>query len=750
MEITARHHITRHHINRHCTPRHRPRASRTGAGRLTSRFLRSGLIFVLVLAASLASSVRAQSPFAISNLEVATGARFTRDWLVFRRPEFGGEPRDLNEDGDTEDEVFHLRKLETGAVVNLRLSASSFRIFLDVLVLCVRERDEGNEDLNEDGDSGDLVLHIVDLGEDVPEARNLELAATPVGLFGSRIVLAVREAEQGGRDLNGDGDAGDEVLHLLDPRTGIVENLGVSAAAPTPTGRLLALNVREADQGGVDLNDDGDVGDAVLHLLDPETGELRNLRLPPSRALGPRVVSGKWLVFPVDEVQHGERDLNGDGDTGDSVFHVVNLETGDTVNLERSGAGLRVFRDWIAFTVDDPSGGWLHVQNLETGAIHEVRGRVFVFGTRVIYSREESSGDGGDLNGDGDTEDSVLQVLTLDTGTTTNTGLAATSPRLFLRSIAVQVDETAQGGKDLNGDGDTADAVLHLWNLENETSTNLEVAAAEFFFFGRWIAMQVSEAANGGKDLNDDGDGEDTVLHLRDLESGMTTNLAVAAVAPRAAGRSLFFEVDEGAQGEGDLNGDGDAKDLVLHILEVGDLTVTNLEIATDLGGRIYLFGSQLVFEVLESAHGARDLNGDGDATDRVVHVRDLDTGRTVNLGLATNLKSLFPVFRGGTRIYLWVVEADHGRDLDGDGEATKAILHELDLDPDTPVVPVAAFRRGDTDASGVVDISDPIYNLTFQFVGGIDPPPVPGEKECGPDPTDDDRTCDAYPQEKC
>ena len=34
---------------------------------------------------------------------------------------------------------------------------------------------------------------------------------------------------------------------------------------------------------------------------------------------------------------------------------------------------------------------------------------------------------------------------------------------------------------------------------------------------------------------------------------------------------------------------------------------------------------------------------------------------------------------------------------------------------------PPEGFRRGDTDASGVVDISDPIFNLTFQFVGGID-----------------------------
>ncbi len=57
-----------------------------------------------------------------------------------------------------------------------------------------------------------------------------------------------------------------------------------------------------------------------------------------------------------------------------------------------------------------------------------------------------------------------------------------------------------------------------------------------------------------------------------------------------------------------------------------------------------------------------------------------------------------------------------------------------------------------DVDDSGVVDISDPIYNLTFQFVGGIEPPPSPGEKKCGPDPAvpADDLGCAAYPQERC
>jgi hypothetical protein len=53
--------------------------------------------------------------------------------------------------------------------------------------------------------------------------------------------------------------------------------------------------------------------------------------------------------------------------------------------------------------------------------------------------------------------------------------------------------------------------------------------------------------------------------------------------------------------------------------------------------------------------------------------------------------------------------------------------------------VSFACLDAADVDDSGIVDISDPIYNLTFQFVGGgIAPPSAPGPKDCGPDPTPD------------
>lgn len=53
-----------------------------------------------------------------------------------------------------------------------------------------------------------------------------------------------------------------------------------------------------------------------------------------------------------------------------------------------------------------------------------------------------------------------------------------------------------------------------------------------------------------------------------------------------------------------------------------------------------------------------------------------------------------------------------------------------------------------DFDNNGIVEITDPVLNLGFQFLG--DPPPPPPYPGCGPDPTADDLTCEDYPLSSC
>ncbi len=51
-----------------------------------------------------------------------------------------------------------------------------------------------------------------------------------------------------------------------------------------------------------------------------------------------------------------------------------------------------------------------------------------------------------------------------------------------------------------------------------------------------------------------------------------------------------------------------------------------------------------------------------------------------------------------------------------------------------------------DFNDSGIIDVTDPIASLTHQFIGGP-PPAAPGKANCGVDPTDDEIGCDTFAQ---
>src|SRR5206468_1841399 len=121
---------------------------------------------------------------------------------------------------------------------------------------------------------------------------------------------------------------------------------------------------------------------------------------------------------------------------------------------------------------------------------------------------------GHDLNGDGDTDDSVLHVANVGTlqvynlGLAVDSGLAADDSRppvvIEGNTLAVLVSEAGQGGKDLNGDGDSEDDVLEVVDLTTRKVTRVGIAGSEVRISGNTVGALTPEKAQGNKDLNGD------------------------------------------------------------------------------------------------------------------------------------------------------------------------------------------------------------------------------------------------------
>jgi hypothetical protein len=123
--------------------------------------------------------------------------------------------------------------------------------------------------------------------------------------------------------------------------------------------------------------------------------------------------------------------------------------------------------------------------------------------------------------------------------------------------------------------------------------------------------------------------------------SGPLMSLGVSAVSIAGGNGLWVLEVSEADEGATDLNGDGDALDRVAFLYRSGDGSLRNLELALSISGvvpTLVAVGDVLIgLVVRESAQGGTDLNGDGDAVDDVMHVYDDNTGVVTNTALATS-----------------------------------------------------------------------------------------------------------------
>jgi len=537
-------------------------------------------------------------------------------------------------------------------------------------------------------------------GDVPPTVTNVGLVTRPTELAGDGDLWLVgaREFEAGGRDLDQDGDAFDQVVFVVDLKSGTTRNTSLaistaSAALPLAVrGRLAAFAASESSSGGRDLNADGDAFDDVSFVHDAATGTTRGLALAlPAGALP--VVGDGLVVFPVSEAAQDGTDLDGSGSAAGDVLHVFDRTTGETTNT-RLAVTSRLFLGGgrvahlevesadengdadaldLVLRVFDPVTG----DDLSSGLASDGNEPLAADGTWLLAVPESAQG-GADLDGDGDSLDAVLHVFDPRTGFVRNLGLVCAAPGCAVASRPASARASfailaRESGLDRNGDGDLLDDVAFTYDPRTDRLTNTRVAAvAPLVFVGSSLGFRGLESAQGA-DLDGDGDLRDAVAFVTDPFTGKTTNLRQDAVDLRGSEDFLLLARPESTSGV-DSNEDGDRSDVIVHAFDRRSSLTTDTEIAS-----VDAFGasaSEILLYVSEDSEG-RDLNGDRDLQDEVFVLFDVPSKTNLSLNLAGGAdESRFASFSRSGRLVLLANERSQGTDLDGDGDLSDLVLH--------------------------------------------------------------------------
>jgi hypothetical protein len=332
----------------------------------------------------------------------------------------------------------------------------------------------------------------------------------------------------------------------------------------------------------------------------------------------------------------------------------------------------------------------------------------------VVY-RALEAGDGGvDLNGDGDTTDSVACVINVKQKTELVLGVAAESTHVLGNHIYVVVSE-ADDDRDWNGDTDLLDTVLVHWQLGAPVPLDPSDDFVDTLVdSGTTVPPQVvSGRLYYAADAPGAGAAETSLRFLTKQQPTTPTTVLDAGGANlvvRVLGASeglLFVGVDEFLSGL-ELNGDGDANDTyVLALLDTtlasSELAVTGLALADSeaplAAVALAAHDWTVAFLVSEAAQGS-DLNdpalfaggwvaqncaavADADLLDDVLHWIAFETwlagsSDPVNTGIAGARRVI--AVQGA--VATLCSEADAGCDLDDDGDMLDFVPRWIETEP--------------------------------------------------------------------
>jgi hypothetical protein len=414
------------------------------------------------------------------------------------------------------------------------------------------------------------------------------------------LVFATAPELENGRDLNGDGDRADLVLALLDA-TGdagpggygrpalstrlAVERLEAGLLRASRRGAhdwLVAFLVSERAQGLGSLDRGGaqppgcppdlDLDDHVLSFLrfsafstDPGGAQILSTGVPGARRIE---IAGDHLATLAREGEWGACDLNGDGDLGDAVVTIV----------PALAVPFPVGDSSLARAVADVPGGARGLTSLE--------GR-FVIVVDEQADQRDADGDGqlthrvvGWLDPRGALAWTFVQQNGVRLGASWMAPVRAGESVLSVAAeevvLGTSINAPANGGVDL----DMADSFPAFARF-GPPGSELRVTAAPYAVPPANPGLETAETVGfyrvlesaDGRDSNGDGDLSDFVLRRSQVAGGpfstplsVLNGLARPAIERGPAAVGAAFLADERLEGAGgsDLNGDGDANDLVV------------------------------------------------------------------------------------------------------------------------------------------------------------------------------------------
>lgn len=259
------------------------------------------------------------------------------------------------------------------------------------------------KDVNFDDDFDDSVICYYDI-------KNKKLIISDFigvdpSVYGNFISFSVDEKEVN-MDLNNDGDSDDLVINVYDYRLDSIRN-SAQVGEQVSSGLGVIAFLTDEESHGFDLDGDSSLSDKVVRVM-----FLDDLSVVNSGFVGEdiKLFKDKFLVFSSRE-DLSRLDINDDDDFDDFFPVVLSLPDLDRVVLNRTGKSPGVFGDVLVFSDENKfsavelSSGMFFSDDVYCSS-------PVIFEDMAVFLTHEKLA--GDLDGDGKEKDSVIRVFYFD------------------------------------------------------------------------------------------------------------------------------------------------------------------------------------------------------------------------------------------------------------------------------------------------------------------------------------------------